>query len=164
MPQIAQIAETYASQIFWMLLTFGAVYFFIGRGMVPKVQATADARDAKITGDLDAAKAAFARADEAEADYRARDAESRAVAQATLAQAKAEAAKASESKLAAADAEIAGLVGAAEARIQAATNAAMAEIETVAADAARDMVARISGVSASEEAARNAVKAALAHG
>ncbi|WP_340264362.1 F0F1 ATP synthase subunit B family protein [Sphingobium mellinum] len=164
MPQIAQIAETYASQIFWMLLTFGFVFFVIGRGMVPKVQATADARDAKITGDLDAAKAAFSRADEAEADYRAREAESRAAAQATLAQAKAEAAKASEVKLAAADAEIAQLISAAEARIKAATSAAMSEIETVAADAARDMVARISGVSASDEAARNAVKAALVHG
>lgn len=164
MPQIAQIAETYASQIFWMLLTFGFVFFVIGRGMVPKVQATADARDAKITGDLDSAKAAFARADEAGADYRAREAESRAAAQATLAQAKAEAAKASEVKLAAADAEIAQLISAAEARIQAATSAAMAEIETVAADAARDMVARISGVNASDDAARNAVKAALVHG
>ncbi|HKY81364.1 MAG TPA: ATPase [Sphingobium sp.] len=164
MPQIAQIAETYASQIFWMLLTFGLVFFVIGRGMVPKVQATADARDAKITGDLDAAKAAFARADDAEADYRARDAESRAAAQATLAKAKAEAAKAAEGQLAAADAQIATRIGAAETRIQAASSAAMAEIETVAADAARDMVARISGVEASDEAARNAVKAALAHG
>lgn len=164
MPQIAQIAETYASQIFWLLLTFGFVFFVIGRGMVPKVQATADARDAKITGDLDAAKAAFARADEVEADYRARDAENRAATQATLARAKSEAAKVSEGQLAAADAEIASRIGAAEARIQAASQAALAEIETVAADAARDMVARISGVQASEEAARNAVKAALAHG
>ena len=63
MPQIAQIAETYSSQIFWLLLTFGFVFFVIGLGMVPKVQGTADARDAKISGDLDAAKAAFARAD-----------------------------------------------------------------------------------------------------
>jgi F-type H+-transporting ATPase subunit b len=164
MPQIAQIAETYSSQIFWLLLTFGFVFFVVGLGMVPKVQATADARDAKITGDLDAAKAAFARADEAEADYRVRDAASRTAAQATLAKAKAEAAKASEAKLAAADAEIAGRISAAEARIKAASNAAMAEIETVAADAARDMVACISGVSASDDAARNAVKAALAHG
>ena len=144
--------------------SIGKMTGIIGSGMVPKVQATADARDAKITGDLDAAKAAFARADEAEADYRARDAESRAVAQATLAKAKAEAARASEGQLAAADAEIAGLIGAAEARIQAATTAALVEIETVAADAARDMVARISGVQASDGAARNAVKAALAHG
>ena len=59
---------------------------------------------------------------------------------------------------------MAGKIAAAEARIKAASDAAMGEIETVAADAARDMVARISGVEASDEAARNAVKAALAHG
>ncbi|MCP1468844.1 F-type H+-transporting ATPase subunit b [Sphingobium sp. OAS761] len=164
MPQIAQIAETYSSQIFWLLVTFGFVFFVIGLGMVPKVQGTADARDAKITGDLDAAKAAFARADEAEADYRVRDTENRAAAQAVMAKAKSDAAKSSEARLAAADAEISDRIAAAEARIQAASQAAMAEIETVAADAARDMVARISGVDASEEAARNAVKAVLAHG
>lgn len=164
MPQIAQIAATYSSQIFWLLLTFGFVFFVIGLGMVPKVQATADARDAKISGDLDAAKAAFARADEAEADYRVRSTESRAAAQAELARAKAQAARESETRLAAADAEIATVIGAAETRIKAASDAAAAEIETVAADAARDMVARISGLTASEDAARNAVKAALAHG
>ncbi len=164
MPQIAQIADTYSSQIFWLLLTFGLVFFVIGLGMVPKVQGTADARDAKISGDLDAAKAAFARADEAEADYRVRDAGNRAAAQATLAKAKSDATKATEVKLAAADAVVAEKIVAAEARIKGASDAAMAEIETVAADAARDMVARISGVEASDEAARNAVKAALAHG
>lgn len=163
MPQIAQIADTYSSQIFWLLLTFGFVFFVVGLGMVPKVQATADARDAKISGDLDSAKAAFARADEAEAEYRDRDIQNRTAAQATLAQAKAQAAKASEAKLAVADAGIAEKIGVAEARIKAASAAAMAEIETVAADAARDMVARISGVEASEGEARNAVKAALAH-
>ncbi|MEJ7935255.1 ATPase [Sphingobium sp. AN558] len=164
MPQIAQIAETYASQIFWLLVTFGFVFFVIGLGMVPKVQATMEGRDAKITGDLDAAKAAFARADEAEAEYRARDAESRVAVQAALAEAKAKAAKASEVTLADADATIAGTIGEAEARIKAASTSALAEIETVAVDAARDMVARISGLQASEDAARNAVKAALAHG
>ncbi|MEJ7927173.1 ATPase [Sphingobium sp. AN641] len=164
MPQIAQIAGTYSSQIFWLLLTFGFVFLVIGLGMVPKVQATVDARDGRISGDLEAAKAAFARADEVEADYRAREAESRAAAQALVAQAKSEAAKASEGKLAVADAEIAEKIGAAEARIRAASTAAMAEIETVAAQAARDLVAKISGVTASEDEARNAVKAALAHG
>lgn len=164
MPQIAQIADTYASQIFWLLVTFGFVFFVIGLGMVPKVQGTADARDAKITGDLDAAKAAFARADDADADYKARDTATRAAVQATLAKAKTDAAKASEAKLAAADVEIQAVIGAAEVRIKAASDAAMAQIETVAADAARDMVARISGVEASDEAARNAVKAVLVHG
>lgn len=164
MPQIAQIADTYASQIFWLLVTFGFVFFVVGLGMVPKVQSTVEARDSKISGDLDSAKAAFARADEAEEAYRVKDGESRAAAQAKLVEAKARAAKASEAQLAVTDAEIAKTIAAAEARIKAASNAALAEIETVAAQAARDMVARISGVEASEDLARNAVKAALAHG
>ena len=33
MPQIQFLAETYASQIFWTLLTFGFVFFVIGLGM-----------------------------------------------------------------------------------------------------------------------------------
>ena len=44
MPQISQIAATYASQIFWLLITFGILYFGIGKMMVPKVMATVDAR------------------------------------------------------------------------------------------------------------------------
>ncbi|MEL0210564.1 MAG: ATPase, partial [Novosphingobium sp.] len=35
MPQIAQLAETWSSQIFWLLVFFGITFFFIGRGMVP---------------------------------------------------------------------------------------------------------------------------------
>ena len=37
MPQIQQLAATYASQIFWLLITFGLLYFGIARTMLPKV-------------------------------------------------------------------------------------------------------------------------------
>ena len=63
MPQIAQLSETFASQIFWVLLFFGLVFFVIGKGMVPKVMATVDARDASVAADLKAAEAARAEAD-----------------------------------------------------------------------------------------------------
>jgi hypothetical protein len=52
MPQIAQILETYASQFFWLMIVFGLVYFTIGHGMLPKVEATMDARNRKIADDL----------------------------------------------------------------------------------------------------------------
>ena len=58
MPQISQLAATYASQIFWLLLTFGFVFFVIGLGMVPKVQGTIDSRDKSVADDLAAAEAA----------------------------------------------------------------------------------------------------------
>ena len=105
MPQIAQIDATFASQLFWLIVTFGIIYLVIGRGMLPKIGATVDARDKRISDDL------------AEA-----------------------------------------------ARIRAASEAAMADIETVAAEAARDMVARLSGTTTTQAQAAKAVKAALANG
>ena len=58
MPQIAQIAEIYASQLFWLAIFFGAIFFVVGLGMVPKIQATVDARDAQIAADLKTAEGA----------------------------------------------------------------------------------------------------------
>lgn len=164
MPQIAQLAEVWSSQVFWMLLTFGFVFFVVGLGMVPKVQSTVAARDGKIQGDLNAAKAAFEKADVIEADYRAKDTAARNDARSVLAEAKAKAAADAEKRLAKADAKIADDIAAAESRIKAASFAALAEIEAVAAEAAQDMVAKVSGAKASAAAAQKAVKAALAHG
>ena len=89
MPQIAQISATYASQIFWLLITFGLLYFVVGRGMVPKIQATVDAREGRIAGDLAAAEAARAEADRVEAAWRAEMDAARAAAMAETNAAKA---------------------------------------------------------------------------
>lgn len=164
MPQIAQLAATYSSQIFWLAVIFGLVFFVIGLGMVPKIQSAVDARDAKIADDLARAKAAFARADEIEEDYRIRENEGRAAAQEIVAAAKAKAVKDSEKQVATADKKIAARIAEAEEAIRASSAAALAEIEAVSAEAAQDMVARISGAEISREAAAAAVKAALAHG
>ena len=40
MPQIAQLADTWSSQVFWLLVFFGITFFVIGKGMVPKVMNT----------------------------------------------------------------------------------------------------------------------------
>ena len=164
MPQIAQIAGTYSSQIFWLLLTFGFIFFVIGRGMVPKVEAVVERRDEKIGGDLASAKAAFARADEIEADYRKRDADARAAAQHILAEAKAAGARETEARVKASDAVLADKIAAAEAEIRAASVSAMTEIESVALEAAQEMVIKVSGARPDPELARQTVKAALVHG
>ncbi|MGE4429873.1 MAG: ATPase [Sphingobium sp.] len=164
MPQIAQLAATYSSQIFWLLLTFGLLFFVVGMGMVPKIQSTVDSRNAKIADDLARAKAAFARADEIEEDYRARENESRAAAQDIVAKAKAKAARDSEKQVATADKKIATKIAEAEEAIRASSAKALEEIEAVSAEAAQDMVAKISGGEISRDAAVKAVKAALAHG
>lgn len=163
MPQIAQLSETFASQIFWMLVFFGFVFFVIGRGIVPKVMATAEARDNQIAADLAAAEAARKAADAEEEAWRVQSNRQRSEAQALIAKAKAEAAKATEARLATANAGFDARIGEAEARIAAAREGALGEIEIVAAEAASDIVQRIAGASIDETTARAAVKEVL-HG
>lgn len=165
MPQISQFAENWyaASQLFWVLLTFGFVFLVIGLGMLPKIEATVDARDRKVTDDLAAAKAAHAAADSLEEAYRQQSDASRAAAQKAVAEAKDKAARDAEKRLAKVDAELSVKLTAAEADVAAARSSAMAEIESVAAEAAGDLVARLSGVKVGAADAKAAVKAVL-HG
>ena len=164
MPQIVQIADTISSQVFWLLVFFGLTFLVVGLGMVPKIMGTVDLRDQQIAGDLAAAQAARDAADSEEEAWRKRENENRAAAQALIAEAKGEAAKATEAKLAAAQAKLDEQLAQAEAVIDAARTSAMAEIEGVAADAARDIVARIAGTEVEPAAAEAAVKEVMAHG
>lgn len=163
MPQIAQLAETYSSQIFWLLVIFGFVFFVIGRGMVPKVMGTVVLRDDQIAGDLAAAQIARDAAEQDELAWRERENANRAAAQALIASAKAEAAAASEKKLAAAQKRIDKKLDEAEEAVAQARNSALAEIEGVASDAAQDIVSKLAGVKVSAAAAKSAVKEALNH-
>jgi len=162
MPPIAQIAATYASQIFWLLVVFGLIYFVIGRGMLPKIEATVDARDQKIAADLAAAEAARAKADETEVAYRARIEEARAAALKATQEAKTASTVEAEKRVKAVDAELAAKAATADASLKAAQSRALAEIESVAAEAAQEIVAKVSGLSVDKAAAESAVKAALA--
>lgn len=164
MPQIAQISATYASQIFWLLITFGLLYFVVGRGMVPKIQATVDAREARIAGDLAAAEAARAEADRVEAAWRAEMDAARTAAMAETNAAKARATHAFEAQVKAADADLAERLGHHDLAIANAKAEAMANLQSVAAEAARDLVAKLSGVQVGEDAAADAVRKVSAHG
>ncbi len=164
MPQIAQIGEIYASQLFWLAIFFGAIFVVIGLGMLPKIQSTVDARDAQIAADLEAARGARHAADSLEEGYRAEMDKSRAEAARLSAEAKASAAKATEQSVATADEAIGGRLDAAMSRIGEARAAALSEIEAVAAEATEQLVSRVSGLAIDQVAVRAAVAKELAHG
>ena len=163
MPQIEQLAETLTSQVFWLLVFFGLVYFVVGRGMVPKVMGTVQNRDKQIADDLAAAQAARDEADAREEAWRQRENENRARAQDLIARAKDDAATASERRLAEAQAVVDRQLAEAEQRIAASRVDALSEIETVATEATQDIVARVAGLSVSEPVARQAVKGGEVH-
>lgn len=164
MPQIAQFAETFSSQLFWLLIFFGLTFFVVGRGMVPRVMETVSLRDKQISDDLNAAQSARDRADEEEAAWRERENANRAAAHELVVKAKADAAARSAQQLAETQSRLDIKLEEAEQRIRAARDEAMTEVETVAAEAAQDIVRRIAGVEVSRPIATQAVKESLAHG
>jgi F-type H+-transporting ATPase subunit b len=161
MPQINQLPYIFASQLFWLAIVFGIIFFGIGRGMLPKIQRTVDARDKKIAEDLARAQAARAGADETEAAWRARMDAARAEAARLAQEAKQESARQTEAKVKAAADKIGLKVESAEKKIRDAALAARAEIEAVAAEATQEMVARLTGIKVDRTEAARAVKAEL---
>ena len=164
MPQIAQIAATYASQIFWLLLTFGILYFGIGKGMVPKIVSTVDAREGRIAGDLAAAVAARAHADTVQATWQAEMDAARVAAQAETAAAAKRAAMAFEQQVHAADADIAERLGHHDLAVANAKAQALANLQNVAAEAAQQLADKVAGLQVSLDSASDAVRRTMAHG
>jgi F-type H+-transporting ATPase subunit b len=161
MPQITQLPYIFASQLFWLAIVFGIIFFGIGRGMLPKIQSTVDAREKKIGEDLERAQAARAEADETEVAWRARMDAARAEAARLAQEAKQESARKTEAKVKAASDKIDLKVESAEAKIRDAVAAARAEIEAVAAEASQELVARLTGIKVDRKEAAAAVKAEL---
>ena len=163
MPQLAQLALVYQSQWFWLLLVLGAIYFFVGRGIVPKVEATVLDRDARIAADLAEAERLQAEAAQVEEAWRTRINEGNAEAQSLIAKAKAKADADAHKRVAKADAELEAKSVAAAAELDQARQSALAEIEALAVEATREIVARLSGGTVADAKARKAVAEALNH-
>ncbi len=163
MPQITQLPIIFWSQLFWLLLVFGTIFFVIGRGMVPKIRGVVEQRDARITSDLEEAQRAREDAEKTESAYRERMDASRTEAMKLAQAAKQAAAREAEERVKAVDSQVGSKIAEAEARIRASVETAMRDIDSVAAEATRELVAKLTGREVPADEARQAVKAVL-HG
>jgi F-type H+-transporting ATPase subunit b len=151
----------YLSQWFWLLLVLAAIFFLVGRGMVPKIEATVDRRDAQIAADLAEAERLREEADVTEEGWRAKINAAHAEAHDLAHAAKDRSLRDTETKVAAADKKLAAEAEKAAQSLDEARRGALAEIENLAADAAREIVAKLTGAKVDETAARAAVAGAL---
>jgi len=161
MPQLAQLSEVALSQFLWLALGLGFIFFVIGRGMVPKIQATVDDREKRIAADIDAAQQARLAADETEAAWRARMDAARAEAAKLSNEAKQASARDTEAKVKKAADKLNLKVEASEQSIRTALAAARSELEGMAAEVTQDLVTRLTGIKVDSKDAAAAVKAEM---
>lgn len=164
MPQISQAASIYASQLFWLAIVFAAVYFGIGRAMVPKIERTIDDRNARIAADLAAAQAARDTARVSEEGYNASLDAARGSALKLVSDAKAKAAASTETKVKAGNADQEKALADATARIGKAKDKALADIESTTMDAVEAIVGKLSGSTPDRATVAARVKAELTNG
>ena len=137
--------QYWPSQIFWFLVSFAVLYFLLSRIFLPVVGQTLEERSSRIADDIDSAARMQREAEDASEGYdkALRDARAKAhnVAEATRSSIDAEIA--TEMEAADAQANKAALV--AEERIREIRSEAMANIDSVAKDAADAMFAKLAG-------------------
>jgi F-type H+-transporting ATPase subunit b len=133
-------ASTWPSQLFWLALTFGVLYFLMSTYFLPRIGATLEERRDRIADDLDKAAEGRREAEEAEKAYNRSLADARAKAQAIAADTREEVAVEVASLQREAEEELAEKADAAEARIAAMKTSAAAKVREAATDTTRAIV------------------------
>ncbi len=157
MPQFDTTAFT--PQLFWLAVTFAVLFFAMWRFALPRLSNIMEARRQRIDADLDKAASVKEEADQVLAEYERAQAEARDRAAAVVKQAGDRMAAESAARHEAFGAELKEQTREAEQRIAAAKDAALANVKTVAAEAARAATAKLIGVEPPAEQVRDAVEA-----
>jgi len=159
MPQLN--TAHFATQLFWLALTFIPLFLILWKVALPKVGAVLAERAARIAGDLETAARLRDEAKEALGRYEATLKEAHAKARDSLRETAQALAAESAERHAELAAELGERIAAAEARIGAARDAALANVQGVAGEAALAATERLIGVKAPPEAVVQAVRGAV---
>ena len=153
--------DTFASQLFWLAITFVLLYVVMARIALPRVGAIIAARRAKIDGDLADANKLKTNADDAMAAYEKSLAEARNRAQTIGAETRDRLHVEAEKNRKVLDDQLNAKLTQAEKTIAETKSQAMAGVRAIAADAAGAIVAKLTGIAASDSAISDAVDHAL---
>ena len=145
MPQLA--IETFSSQIFWMVVTFGFLYLLLSRSVLPRIHGVMESRQSKISHDIDRAEQLRNEAEEARETYERALKESRRKAQELIAESSALMEKSSNARHAELDRKLEGQLAEAEANIATAKADALAKLAPVSKELAQLIVEKLTGES-----------------
>ncbi|MCA0200491.1 MAG: F0F1 ATP synthase subunit B' [Proteobacteria bacterium] len=153
--------STFSSQIFWLVVTFALLYWVVAKIAVPRIGEVLDQRARVIQEDLDRALALKGETDQAVQAYEKAMAAARDQAGDHMRAVTSEAKATADARTAELSAVVGKQVAEAEARIAKAKEDALASLRGIAADTAKDVVAKLAGLSPSQADLDAAVTAAL---
>jgi F-type H+-transporting ATPase subunit b len=138
-------SETFAGQLIWFAIAFGALYYLMSNVALPRVADALHSRSQRIARDLDDAQRLRAESEEAGAAYEAALGAARDKAKGIAQTTREALATETEVRRKTLEAELAGKLADAEATIRSRTDAAMANVRDIAAEAATAIVERLTG-------------------
>jgi F-type H+-transporting ATPase subunit b len=162
MPQLDFGNPLTLAQVVWLGIIFLALYLLLSRWALPQVASVLEHRAGVIAADLEAARTAKQKADDAVAELTRATREARAEAQAQIAAAVASGKAQAEAQAAELNAKLDAQIAAAEQRIAAARGQALGALEQVAVETAQIVVARLIGAPLNPELVPQAVAGVLA--
>jgi F-type H+-transporting ATPase subunit b len=137
---------SFASQLLWLAVTFGAFYLLMSRVIIPRIASIIEVRRDRISRDLDEAQRLKEDSDAALAAYEHELAAARASAQAIANKASEQARADSEAERSRLEEQLAGRLAEAEERISAIRAKALAEVDRIAAETAGTIVSELVGI------------------
>ena len=147
------------SQLFWLALTFGLLYWLMAGRFLPAIGGAIEERRDRIADDLDQASEFKRQAEDAEKAYDRALADAKAKAQAIAADTRAKVDEEIAALKSETDGAVDSQINAAEARINEMKNAAAAKVREAAASVAGALVETLIDEAPTAEAAQNAVNA-----
>ncbi len=162
MPQLD--ASTFPQQLFWLAITFVLLYLVMWKVVMPRIAEVLQDRQERIDDDLERAQKLRDDAAAVLEAYEKTIADGRTQAQTILREASEASAAEADRRQAALRDKLTQQTSEAEARIRAASEEAMANIRSVAAEAAQAAVSRLGGPSISQADAERAVADVMAEG
>ena len=138
--------QNFPSQLFWLALTFIALYLLMSRIALPRISSILDARRQRIESDLAEAQRFKEASDAAIAAHDKAVAEARERAQALASEAREKGAAAAQARRKEVDAKLTARIAEAEKTIAARRSAAIANVHRIASDTVPAIVERLIGL------------------
>jgi len=153
--------DTFASQLFWLVITFVLLYVVMSKVALPRVGSIIDARRSRIDGDLASANQLKTSADEAMSAYEKSLVEARSRAQTIGNETRDRLNAEAEKSRKALDEQLNAKLAEAEKTIAVTKSSAMTNVRSIATDAAGAIVARLIGAAPAETTVASAVDSVL---